>query len=979
MNATKPAEICQDEQRALEVRRKGLNGIDYIEIGKELGGPTLTIYFLGSAPDDLALENITVEGGTRITGIRPLDVRLGKVESPEHEDCARVLVNKEGDFSIYTLSISRLKGFDPVYSQFDFSFKVECPNDLDCRQAAVCPVESRPEPEINYLAKDYATFRQLILDRWALIMPSWQERHVPDLGIALAEVLAYTGDYLSYYQDAVATEAYLRTARQRISVRRHARLIGYNVHEGCNARTWICVETTFDLPELKSENIFFITRGPAVPAETVIQQDALRSVPRDSYLVFEPVGQDPIRLYAGYSRIDFYTWGNRQCCLAKGTTHATLMDEWEEPRKKHPVEEERGESDRQAAAGRKKTLASAQKRSLAHSQKASGGKVQSQSGDMYEKHSDTERPRKLRHLKAGDILILMEALGPRTGSPADADQEKRHAVRLTRVEPGIDELHHQPVVNIWWEPEDALPFTMILSSLGGAPDCTYFENCTIACANVILADHGQRVAAEALPGYVPVLNSPQRCLGEKRPAEWKLDSGTYNPALNSGPLTFCQRASLGLPASRMLSQDPAAAEPQITLRMRTLTGMWDFTLDNQKSATLLLQQNGTELNGSYSGPLGTDLTVCGSVAEDWTSATFGIYPALQPDAQPEATVFCRMEQGVLTGELNGPEGKMPFRATGRRKDSDWIARPDLLRSGPRDNHFVVEVDNDSRAHLRFGDSELGRAPEGGTGFVAAFRLGNGPDGNVSRDSITHMVLRTPIANLAITSITNPIPAAGGTSPETLADIKLLAPSAFRTGLQRAVTADDYAALAAQNPKVQRAAAALRWTGTRYAVQVTIDPLGTEKAGPALLEEIKEYLYRFRRIGHDLEVLPASYVPLDLAMTICLRPDYLRAHVKAGVLDVFSAAILANGRLGFFHPDNLTFGDSIYVSRLVAAAQSVSGVEAVQITKLERLYQGSSHELENGVLPISPLEIVRLDCDPSFPENGILNVDVRGGR
>ena len=66
-------------------------------------------------------------------------------------------------------------------------------------------------------------------------------RHVPDLGIALVELFAYVGDYLSYFQDAVATEAYLATARLRPSVRRHARLIDYAMHEGCNARAWVVV------------------------------------------------------------------------------------------------------------------------------------------------------------------------------------------------------------------------------------------------------------------------------------------------------------------------------------------------------------------------------------------------------------------------------------------------------------------------------------------------------------------------------------------------------------------------------------------------------------------------------------------------------------------------------------------------------------------------------------------------------------------
>src|SRR5437879_4243476 len=88
-----------------------------------------------------------------------------------------------------------------------------------------CPPPTPDEPEINYLGKDYNSFRQLILDRLSLITPNWKERHIPDIGITLVELLAYVGDYLSYYQDAVATEAYLETARQRISVRRHAKLV----------------------------------------------------------------------------------------------------------------------------------------------------------------------------------------------------------------------------------------------------------------------------------------------------------------------------------------------------------------------------------------------------------------------------------------------------------------------------------------------------------------------------------------------------------------------------------------------------------------------------------------------------------------------------------------------------------------------------------------------------------------------------------
>lgn len=87
----------------------------------------------------------------------------------------------------------------------------------------------RPPPnadEVSYLSRDYEGLRQLMLDRLSVTLPAFTERHVPDLWVTLVELLAYVGDDLSYYEDAVATEAYLQTARRRISIRRHARLLG---------------------------------------------------------------------------------------------------------------------------------------------------------------------------------------------------------------------------------------------------------------------------------------------------------------------------------------------------------------------------------------------------------------------------------------------------------------------------------------------------------------------------------------------------------------------------------------------------------------------------------------------------------------------------------------------------------------------------------------------------------------------------------
>jgi hypothetical protein len=96
----------------------------------------------------------------------------------------------------------------------------------------------------DYLARDFNSLRTLLFDHLASLAPDSVPFEVASVESTLVEILAYVGDYLSYYQDAVATEAYLTTARQRVSVRRHARLVDYVPNEGCSARVWARIEVS---------------------------------------------------------------------------------------------------------------------------------------------------------------------------------------------------------------------------------------------------------------------------------------------------------------------------------------------------------------------------------------------------------------------------------------------------------------------------------------------------------------------------------------------------------------------------------------------------------------------------------------------------------------------------------------------------------------------------------------------------------------
>ncbi len=807
---------CKNEKRRTLVRdRKGaddkplLNGIDYLEVMPDQ--TTLEVHFIHILPgqedgvppdsDQLSPKNVVVEGGVRVR-----DVRVKSVESDGK--VLTVHVNVPGDFSTYRLRLVQSPGspdppekFDKQLSEVEFSFKVNCPSDFDCKSAKVCPTESLPEPHIDYLAKDYASFRSLILDRLSVIMPNWRERSPADLGIVLTELLAYVGDYLSYYQDAVATEAYLTTARKRVSVRRHARLLDYPIHDGCNSRVWVCFELGSGCGEtvlLKEDEktkqraklLTSCGEGPVVNWDDW-KNLALENRPE----VFELLHD--VTLYLGHNEIHFYTWGDEECCLPKGATRATLCD-------------------------------------------------------------NEEQDGRLR-LRAGDVLIFEELRGPGTDVEADADPAHRQAVRLIDVSYGIDPLNEQKIAEIEWHHEDALTFPVCISSR--------ITEKVISCArgNVVLADHGcTHLDEDLMPTEVP-------------------SSGRYRPRLQRGGLIFST----------------------------------DYDHDEAQKTS--------------------------------ASSTIGQDPH---EALPAVELTC--------------EGDA------------WRARRDLLNSDRFAAEFVVETEDDDSSQLRFGDDEMGRRPTPGTCFKASYRVGSGSSGNVGAEAISHLVL--PSGHPAfggVVKVRNPIPAQGGTDPEPTYQVSLYAPQAFRKQ-ERAVTEDDYAEVAQRHPDVFKSVATLRWTGSWYTIFVSVDRKEGRKVDSEFERDLRNFLERFRLAGHDIEIEGPRFVPLDIAFKVCVAPGYMKNNVKQTLLETFSNVPLPDNRRGFFHPDNFTFGQPVYLSRLVAAAMRIPGVLWVETLRFQRWGHEPGGENDAGMIKVDRLEIAQLENDPSFPENGKIEFLMTGG-
>jgi len=555
-------QCCDSSRRAVLLAQNVYNGIDYLEVADGPLGPqtVLYLYFLHSlVPGQIQADNILICGGERITNIQvasavegsslsppPVDTECSAGSPPDGSNLLVITVTQAGDFSTYKLrlvsSTSAPAGsmqpppyFDPVYSEISFSFKVGCPSWFDCRQSTVCPPQVTAPPTFSYLAKDFSSFRSLMLDRMSTILPAWTERHTADLGIVLVELLAFVGDYLSYQQDAVATEAYLATARRRTSVRRHVKLVDYPMLDGRNARAWIHFEVAADfvlnkttptgLPQQILTHGSF--PGPIIPVPSDTYSQALNENPQ----VFEMMESVP--LFVAHNQMLLYTWGDQQCCLPAGATHAWLNGSYPNllPGMVLIFQEARGP----------------------------------QTGAP-----EDADPAHRWAVRLTSVTPDEDPIGNLFLSP-----------------PGTAPL---PVTRIAWSSADALPFAICVSSEVQGDTPAHYDNVTIVVGNNALADCGRTISGETLP-IVPALNPAlvssssggcDRCSAQSTASP----PIRYNPQLASGPLTFADAYSAsdsnGNPAAAVNainSRLTVGLLPSITLQTEDGPDVWAAVLD----------------------------------------------------------------------------------------------------------------------------------------------------------------------------------------------------------------------------------------------------------------------------------------------------------------------------------------------------------------------------------------------------------------
>lgn len=238
--------------------------------------------------------------------------------------------------------------------------------------------------------------------------------------------------------------------------------------------------------------------------------------------------------------------------------------------------------------------------------------------------------------------------------------------------------------------------------------------------------------------------------------------------------------------------------------------------------------------------------------------------------------------------------------------------------------YELEIDDEDRATVRFGDGAFGAIPPKGWAIRATYRVGGGVLGNVGKDSIKTIVGAPQLALLGAT-VTNPAPATGGADRESIEHAVRHAPRVFRS-MRRAVTAADYEALALDYNGVGKVRAV---AGGWNVVRLFVAPQGGGQVSDVLEAGLLAHFEDKRPITTIIEIADVDYVPIFVTATIGVQGFYDRDTVRERVRAV------AGDLLAF---DRVDFAQPVYLSKFYEAIEAVEGVDYVTIAEFRRADQ-----------------------------------------
>ena len=313
----------------------------------------------------------------------------------------------------------------------------------------------------------------------------------------------------------------------------------------------------------------------------------------------------------------------------------------------------------------------------------------------------------------------------------------------------------------------------------------------------------------------------------------------------------------------------------------------------------------------------------------------------------------------------------------RARRERWTPRRDLLNS-----------DGDARRlrgrgrGRRHGRAALRRRPQrprpdAGTAFTADYRVGNGTAGNVGADSIAHVGRPLDGARSSRCATRCRRAAASSRNRSRGAPPRAAGVPHARSAPSRRPTTprsrERHAGVAAR----RRHAALDRQLAHRVRHRRPRRRRAADRRRSSAIAA--RHLDRYRMAGPRPRVRrPALRARSRSRCTSASKPDHFRSDVQAApARRALSNRVLPDGRRGLFHPDNFSFGQTVYLCRSSPRRTRCRASRRREVdVSSARASDDDARARRRAARRSGRLEIARLDNDPNFPERGVLRVECR---
>ena len=252
-----------------------------------------------------------------------------------------------------------------------------------------------------------------------------------------------------------------------------------------------------------------------------------------------------------------------------------------------------------------------------------------------------------------------------------------------------------------------------------------------------------------------------------------------------------------------------------------------------------------------------------------------IYDALAPAALELAQAYVQLDNTLKLGFAPTSSGQyLDHRAVehGLQRKPATQASGRVTISGTAGSIIPAGSIFSTVGGLRFLSSAEAVIDDSGQTTAAILAGEAGKAGNVPADTI----IRTPVALTGVTSVTNPLPTAGGTDEEGDADLL----NRLLTKVREPATSGNishYKQWALEVPGVGDARVLPLWNGPGTVKVVAIDA-NKQPVTTQLIQAVADHIAQARPIGADVTVESASGLNIDVAAAVTLLPGAVISDV-----------------------------------------------------------------------------------------------------